>query len=457
MRLRLQLLLASLTTQARAPLRLNELDQLKLFYNVTSGADWSVNTNWDIGASSQCGWSDQSVHSPWPYQAPAPDPPLGPGCIYKDPCSWDTKWYGVGCVDPCYAPTDGDNCVFGRVTAIKLPKNKLAGTIPSSFFDELINITGIDLSHNSMSGTIPSQIGKIRNLRRIELTHNGFQGTIPTEISHAGYALGYTDGITHIDLSTNNLTGTIPSQIAYLESLESLDVSANAHFGFPVDGDNLGLNPGLPSEIGLLTKLQILKLDNDGFLGTIPTEIGELDKLRHFLARGNDVSNRFSGTLPTQIGKLKNVNTFAIPDNRISGTIPDQIGDMTILRRWEVQENELSGTMPDNFGGLRHLTYWDTYGNKLTGDLPPSISNVTTLEHFYIQIEHSDVIRNWRCRERIPGLGSAHTSPNVPSNDPSLKFNWYVQVAEYFMYKHTYECPNPHDVNFAFNALSGDV
>jgi hypothetical protein len=94
--------------------------RLKNFYNTTGGASWSLNTNWDIGATSQCGWVDQAIPTGWPYVAPPVSQPLGPACIYKDPCSWNTKWHGVGCVDPCYAPTDGDNCVFGRVTMLDL-------------------------------------------------------------------------------------------------------------------------------------------------------------------------------------------------------------------------------------------------------------------------------------------------------------------------------------------------
>ena len=103
-----------------APLRLNELDELKAFYNSTNGASWTTNTNWDIGATSQCGWVDNSIPQGWPYVAPPVPAALGPACIYKDPCSWDTKWHGVGCVDTCYAPTDGDNCVFGRVTLLNM-------------------------------------------------------------------------------------------------------------------------------------------------------------------------------------------------------------------------------------------------------------------------------------------------------------------------------------------------
>ena len=33
-----------------------------------------------------------------------------------DPCQ--TRWFGVGCIDPCEPLLDGPHCFFGRVTSI---------------------------------------------------------------------------------------------------------------------------------------------------------------------------------------------------------------------------------------------------------------------------------------------------------------------------------------------------
>ena len=74
-------------------------------------------------------------------------------------------WFGVSCSDPCYAPIDGDDCRFGRITSIHLPGNNLTGTIPWQLFDALVNLTIIDLSHNDISGTIPTEVGKLRNIK----------------------------------------------------------------------------------------------------------------------------------------------------------------------------------------------------------------------------------------------------------------------------------------------------
>lgn len=164
-----------------------------------------------------------------------------------------------------------------------------------------------------------------------------------------------------------------------------------------------------------------------------------------------------SGTIPTEVGKLGALMHFGLNDNRISGTIPPEIGGMYMLTRWDLQENFLSGTMPDSFGGLPKIEWWDTYGNYITGDLPESIQNASVLTTLYVQIEQTDVIRNYRCRERIPGLGNAHDSINVPSRQAGLKMNWAIQVIDYYNYKYASGCVDPFDPHTAFEALSGDV
>lgn len=126
--------------------KLADKDALVELYQSTAGANWSL-----------------SALAPY-------DEMMLPGGnsgwdLTSDPCpkAFNETWNGVGCVDPCYYPIDGEDCRFGRVTGLQLAYNNLDGTIPDSLFDKLINLTVIDLSHNSLSGTIPTTVGKLRN------------------------------------------------------------------------------------------------------------------------------------------------------------------------------------------------------------------------------------------------------------------------------------------------------
>ena len=46
---------------------------------------------------------------------------------------------------------------------------------------------------------------------------------------------------------------------------------------------------------------------------------------------------------------------------------------------------------------------------------------------------------------------------NYPTKAGYAKFNWIIVVPEYYNMKYIAHCEEMYDVNFAFNALSGDV
>ena len=127
----------------------------------------------------------------------------------------------------------------------------------------------------------------------------------------------------------------------------------------------------VPTQPGRLSKIHVgLKLHQNCFSGTLPSELGRLSLLQIVSLH----SNKLSGTLPTQFGGLSEVSGgVVLSDNDISGTIPSQIGQLSKLEYFSVQENKLSGTIPDVYASLSELNLWDTFNNKLEGDLPSSI------------------------------------------------------------------------------------
>ena len=130
-----------LCATAQAHLLQMQLDALKSFYGATGGDSWTTKTNWDMRAvgdiqneygKEECQLQEAEqgtidyFDGGWPYNVQPTQQQNRSRCYKRDPCRFDTalddmaKWYGVGCVDPCYPPTDGDNCDFGRVTYMKL-------------------------------------------------------------------------------------------------------------------------------------------------------------------------------------------------------------------------------------------------------------------------------------------------------------------------------------------------
>lgn len=460
----LLLLLACAAPLVHGLAKLSDKDALVALYDATGGASWTLSSD-------------------APY-----DEMLQPGGNYGwdlsgDPCpvAFNASWQGVACVDPCYTPIDGEDCRFGRITGLQLQFNNMVGTIPESLFDKLINLTAVDLSHNAISGTIPTSVGKLRNLQILQLSHNQLSGTIPTEIrtmgSHvppdetatpledlriesgdgqnATYDLELTHsmGLSQLDLSNNKLNGTLPTTIGELVNLQAVDVSNNAQLGADGCCDTAdsyyssfyGYNTTVPTEIGMLKKLQVLKMDWSRFMRHMPTEMGKLRSLQTWRLQGNYETNQVSGTIPTEVGSLKKLTEFMMENNTLSGTLPSEIASMESLEKFTVQDNRLSGTLPEAMGDIEFLNYWDSFGNKLEGDIPSSIQKLGSLDYLYIQNEHSDALRNYYCKQRIEASAIGR------------KYNWQVLANEYNNYKQLSACANPYDTQQAFEKLSGDV
>jgi len=425
----------------------------------------------------------------WTLSADAPyDEMLLPGGntgwdLTNDPCpvAYNESWHGVACVDPCYTPIDGEDCRFGRIMGLQLQFNNLQGTIPESLFDKLINLTTIDMSHNSLSGTIPTTVGKLRNAQMLQLSHNALSGTIPTEIrtmgshvppdeiatpledlriegedgANATYdtELTLTMGLSQLDLSNNKLNGTLPTTIGELVNLQAVDVSNNPDLGADGCCDTAdsyyssfyGYNTTVPTEIGMLKKLQVLKMDWSRFMRHMPTEVGKLRSLQFWRLQGSYETNQVSGTIPTEFGNLRKLSEFMMENNTLSGTLPSEIASMESLEKFTVQDNKLSGTLPENMGDIEFLNWWDSFGNKLEGDIPSSIQKLGSLDYLYIQNEHSDALRTHYCKQRIEASAIGR------------KYNWQVLANEYYNFKHVSACANPYDTQAAFERLSGDV
>ena len=130
------------------------------------------------------------------------------------------------------------------------------------------------------------------------------------------------------------LRWTIPTTIGELIHLQAVDVSNNPDLGADGCCDNAdsyyssfyGYNTTLPTEIGLLKKLQVLKMDWSRFMRHMPTEMGKLRSLQTWRLQGNYETNQVSGTIPTEVGSLKKLTEFMMENNTLSGTIPSELG-----------------------------------------------------------------------------------------------------------------------------------
>ena len=129
----------------------------------------------------------------------------------------------------------------------------------------------------------------------------------------------------------------------------------------------------LPDELGNLTELQYLYLNDNQLSGPVPASLANLTKLVDFYLRAND----FSGPLPDFSG-FTNLRLLELQENNFNGPIPN-LSRLTQLQKLWLQDNALSGSIPD-LASLTSLTNLSLSVNTLRGSIPSSLSSLTKLQ-----------------------------------------------------------------------------
>ncbi|KAL7185307.1 hypothetical protein ACSBR2_027273 [Camellia fascicularis] len=306
-----------------------------------------------------------------------------------------------------------------NVRKLTLSINNLMGAIPTSIFN-ISSLQGLSLAGNNLSNNLPSSIGLwLPNLSFLYLGGNNLIGIIPESISNASKLIT-------LDLGSNAFMGSIPKslgnlrllQFLYLEEnnltsgsssfslelsfltslvnckhLQRLRISSN-----PLDGilpttignlsaslekfaaDSCGIKGNIPSEIGNISNLAFLNLQQNGLIGFIPSTIKALGKLQIL-----DLSNnKLQGFIPDDICQLKNMGDLRLNQNELFGLIPECLGNITSLRYLHLNSNKLTFVIPTRLGNLKDILEINLSSNSLNGNLPPQLGSfkVITLIDF---------------------------------------------------------------------------
>ena len=138
----------------------------------------------------------------------------------------------------------------------------------------------------------------------------------------------------------------------------------------------------IPSEIGNLTNLQYLTLENNQLTGVIPLEIGNLTNLEYLKLTNNQVS----GDIPSEIWNLTNLRHLYLGGNQLTGEIPSEIENLTSLVDLKLGNNQLTGEIPIELWSMNQnsLDFFDLSNNQLTGEIPDEIENSIFIFSFYL-------------------------------------------------------------------------
>lgn len=107
-------------------------------------------------------------------------------------------------------------------------------------------------------------------------------------------------------------------------------------------------------------------LSRNGFNGEIPTTIGWLENLKVVKMNGN----RLTGSIPIEIFGASNIEEFVFEQNMLTGSIPSHIGDLSNLTIISLNDNLLKGKVPEELKNLNNIELLRLHHNLLTGNVP---------------------------------------------------------------------------------------
>ncbi|XP_056172231.1 leucine-rich repeat receptor protein kinase HPCA1-like [Syzygium oleosum] len=272
--------------------------------------------------------------------------------------------------DPCGLPWDGVTCDNdSRVTGLKLSGMNIKGQLHSEIVG-LTELTSLDLSLNKgLNGSIPPQLGSLQNLTILILAGSSFSGSIPDELSNL-------TELTFLALNNNSFSGNIPASLGKLSKLYWFDVSENQLIGsLPV---STGTTPGLD----LLLKCNHFHFSMNQLSGTIPDKLFSSNmSLKHILFD----HNQFIGSMPSTVGVVHTLEVLRLDRNSFSGSVPPTLNNLTQLSELNLAYNGLNGSLP-NLTGMNFLSYIDLSNNSFTASAAPDwFSTLSSLNTLIIQ------------------------------------------------------------------------
>lgn len=197
-------------------------------------------------------------------------------------------------------------------------------------------------------------------------------GLIGTEFSD----ISSFSELVKLDLSNNKgLKGTLPSSIGNLNKLDTLILVGCSFFG------------PIPESIGSLKELIYLGLNNNSFIGPIPRSIGNLSKLSWLDLSDNNLNGSIPVSSETEPGLdwLLKARHFHLSKNQFSGTLQPQLFNSSMsLLHVVLDHNKLSGEIPSTLGLLPNLTALRLDRNLLTGPVPSNLSNLIKLNELHL-------------------------------------------------------------------------
>jgi len=254
----------------------------------------------------------------------------------------------------------------------------LAGSLPSEI-GQIASLEILDLRDAKFVGPIPDSFANLRNLRHLDLrnnflANNFLAGGSEYELPGSSVIAGLRE-LRHLDLSGNLFTHVEINALLRLTRLEYLDISHNTIGNAGNHGYEFGIS-AVPSSIGALAQLRVFNVAHNNFGGTIHPNIAKCKRLEEL--RLND--NGYSGGMPSELGQLKALRVLDLSNNAgLGGSIPSALENLKTLKHLNLKNSGITGSLPKQFGRGMEMETLILDANFLTGSIPRDIFNMRQL------------------------------------------------------------------------------
>jgi hypothetical protein len=249
-----------------------------------------------------------------------------------------------------------------------------------------ITVTAAPLSYGcATNGAVAdaTNTGLVSDCEALMASRNALEGNARLNWSSARpisqwegvFLSGTPSRVTMVALRRYGLDGTVPADLGRLDRLVQLNLHSN------------DLSGSIPPELNNLGRLERLLLHNNQLSGTIPNLSG-LRNLEWLWLSGRDMA--LSGNLPSWLNSMSGLESLSLWGNNLSGSIPRLTG-MTSLSLLKLQSNNLSGSVPAWFGDMNGPSILYLHDNELTGSIPANLGRNT------------GVVRLWLDRNNLSG------------------------------------------------------
>ena len=241
-------------------------------------------------------------------------------------------------------------------------------------------VSEIELHSNGLTGYFPPEAALLReNLVRLDL----FNNIINNQGDLGNSFLGELTNLEYLFYGNTDFEyDGIPTEIGLLTKLKEYDCAYTLYFGelrgevfkdlvnlnyLVLDG-NVYLSP-LPPELIILPDLEFLYVVNSFLEG----DLGFIKDMPKIFELWVDDNQSLGGSLPVSIGEAQTLVSFSAHSCNLSGTIPTEIGQLTNMIQMWLFNNNLQGTIPTELARLTSMKILSLQENELIGDMPPEI------------------------------------------------------------------------------------